>query len=204
MVCSQTQLFKKSAIGCSFHRSETTERRVFTDGELFRYSVGVFLAIAKNPTVIILGFHPRDSGSSPDSGIFFAPARARVCGAFVFWVCARAVRVWGACGAFGVCFVCGGLGQGGGRAGVCGVVVTRVEGGGFDFFLPKKGPTGPVPAGPARPRRDHAGAKARPSAGKAPAPRRRVPQRHLAVTPEARRRSRMQPVVTTTVSQTVE
>ena len=45
----------------------------------------------------------------------------------------------------------------------------RAEGGGFDFFLPKKGPTGAVSAGPAGPRRDHAGAKAR---GAAPAPRR--------------------------------
>ena len=43
------------------------------------------------------------------------------------------------------------------------------EGGGFDFFLPKKGPTGLVSAGPAGDRRDHAGAKAR---GAAPAPRR--------------------------------
>ena len=92
---------KKQAIGCSFHRSETTERRVFTDGELFRYSVGVFLAIAKNPTVIILGFHPRDSGSSPDSGIFFCFLRPRACvraPARVWgpWgLCARAARVWG-------------------------------------------------------------------------------------------------------------
>ena len=95
--------------------------------------------------------HPRDSGSSPDSGIFFAPARARVCGAFVFWVCARAVRVWGACGAFGVWFVCGGLGQGGRRVG-------RVAGWrrewrvvGLIFFCPKKvrPATSPrVPRGP--------------------------------------------------------
>ena len=40
---------------------------------------------------------------------------------------------------------------------------------GLIFFLPKKGPTGPVSAGPAGSRRDHAGAKAR---GAAPAPRR--------------------------------
>ena len=46
-----------------------------------------------------------------------------------------------------------------------------------------------------------AGAKAR---GAAPAPRRRVPRRHLAFTPRARRRSRMRSMVTTAVSQTVE
>ena len=63
-------------------------------------------------------------------------------------------------------------GAGWGARGVCGGLVTRVECGGFDFFLPKKGPTGTVSAGPAGPRRDHAGAKAR---GAAPAPRRRVP-----------------------------
>ena len=40
---------------------------------------------------------------------------------------------------------------------------------GLIFFLPKKGPTGPVSAGPAGSRRDHAGAKARRAA---PAPRR--------------------------------
>ena len=56
---------------------------------------------------------------------------------------------------------------------------------GLIFFLPKKGPTGPVSAGPAGSRRDHAGAKAR---GAAPAPRRRVLRRHLAFTPGARRR----------------
>ena len=53
---------------------------------------------------------------------------------------------------------------------MCGVVVTRVEGGGFDFFLPQKGPTGAVSAGPAGSRGDHAGAKARPPEGQ---PRRR-------------------------------
>ena len=68
-----------------------------------------------------------------------------------------------------------GLGAGWGVRGARGRLVRRVEGGGFDFFLPKKGPTGPVSAGPARPRRDHAGAKA---LGAAPAPR-RVPLGHL-------------------------
>ena len=115
--------------------------------------------------------HPRDSGSSPDSGIFFCFLRPRVCvraPARVWgpWgLCARAARVWG----FGGVFCLWGFGAGWGARGACGGPVTRVEGGGFDFFLPKKGPTGPVSAGPAGPRRDHAGAKAR---GAAPAPRR--------------------------------
>ena len=77
--------------------------------------------------------------------------------------CAPA-RVWG----FGGVVCLWGFGAGWGARGVCGGLVTRVECGGFDFFLPKKGPTGPVPAGPAGSRRDHAGAKAR---GAAPAPR---------------------------------
>ena len=83
------------------------------------------MAIAKNPTVIILGFHPRDSGSSPDSGIFFclfAPAAcvrapARVWGPWGSRVCARAcvgllgcglfVGVWGRVGG---ALACGGVG----------------------------------------------------------------------------------------------
>ena len=85
--------------------------------------------------------------------------------------------VWAFCGV--VCLW--GFGAGWGARGACGGLATRVEGGveggGFDFFLPKKGPTtGPVSAGPAGSRRDHAGAKAR---GAAPAPRRRVLRRHL-------------------------
>ena len=144
--------------------------------------------------VIILGFHPRDSGSSPDSGIFFCLLRPRACvraPARVWgpWgLCARAARVWG----FGGVFCLWGFGAGKTRRGACGGLLTRVEGGGFDFFLPKKGPTGPVSAGPAGPRRGHAGAKG-PALGGArgapPAPRRRVPRRHLAFTPRARRRS---------------
>ena len=138
----------------------------------------------------------------PIAEFFFAfCARARVCarprafGALGARVCAPA-RVWG----FGDVVCLWGFGAGWGARGVCGGMVTRVEDGGFDFFLPKKGPTGPVSAGPAGPRRDHAGAKAR----GAPAPRRRVPRRHLAFTPRARRRSRMRSMVTTAVSQTVE
>ena len=64
--------------------------------ELFRYSVGVFLAIAKNPTVIILGFHPRDSGSSPD--FFF----------FCFFLRARPRAFWGLCARRGACLGLGG------------------------------------------------------------------------------------------------
>ena len=143
--------------------------------------------------------HPRDSGSSPDSGIFFCFFRPRAC--------VRApARVWGpwglrvrpcVWGALGVCFVCGGLGQGGARVGC---VAGLVEGGGlcgFDFFLPRKVRPAPyprVPRGPGditrAPRREGQ-------------PRRlvtRVPLRHLAFTPRARRRSRMRPMVTTAVS----
>ena len=58
--------------------------------------------------------------------------------------------------------------------GACGGLVRRVEGGGFDFFLPKKGPTGPESAGPAGSRRDHAGAKARPPPRAEGDPRRRL------------------------------
>ena len=203
MACSQTQLFKNSAIGCSFHRSETTERRVFTDGELFRYSVGVFLAIAKNPTVIILGFHPRDSGSSPDSGIFFCFLRPRACvraPARVWgpWgLCARAARVWGLWGV--VCLW--GFGVGWGARGACGGLVTRWRVVGLIFFCPKKVRPASYPRVP----------RATGEITRAPRregqPRRRVARvllGHLAFTPRARRRSRMRSMVTTAVSQTAE
>ena len=107
--------------------------------------------------------------------------------------------VWAFCGV--VCLW--GFGAGWGARGACGGLLTRVEGGGFDFFLPKKGPTGPVSAGPAGPRRDQAGAKE--GAKGSPAPRRRVPQRHLACTQgAAHRRSRMRSMVTKAVSKTIE
>ena len=131
------------------------------------------MAIAKNPTVIILGFHPRDSGSSPDSGIFFCFLRPRACvraPARVWgpWgLYARAARVWGFWGVF--CL----WGFGAGWGAPWGVWRAGDEGGGWwdCFFFAEKGPTGPVSAGPAGPRRDHAGAKARPPEGQ---PRRRV------------------------------
>ena len=89
MACSQTQLLgKNQPIGIA----GPARRRWAGDPDR-----------AKNPpVVIILGFHPRDSGSSPDSGIFFCFLRPRACvraparGPWGSRVCARAcVGLWG-------------------------------------------------------------------------------------------------------------
>ena len=162
---------------------------------VFRYSVGFRVNSG------LLGYHtwlsprrprarkhPRDSGSSPDSGIFFCFLRPRACvraPARVWdpWgLCARAARVWGFWGV--VCLW--GFGAGWGARGACGGLATRVGGGGLVFFCPKKvrpTPSSRVRRGPGEitraPRREGQ-------------PRRRVarvPLRHLALTPGARRRS---------------
>ena len=56
-------------------------------------------------------------------------------------MCARAARVWGFWGV--VCLW--GFGAGWGARGACGGLVTRVEGGGIVFFLPKRVRPAPYP-----------------------------------------------------------